>query len=166
MRIWIDADACPLAVKEVIFRAARRLNVETVLVANQSMALPLNAPMVRLVTVREGANMADRYIVEHAELGDLVITADIPLAGQLVERKLVTIDPRGEVYTPNNIATRLAVRNFMDDLRGAGQTLSGSKPFNDRDKLSFSNSFDRELTRALRDAQRRDREGNGPENVQ
>lgn len=150
MKIWIDADAAPYEVKEIVFRAARRLSVETILVANQPMALPGNAPTVKSVTVREGANMADRYIALHASGDDLVITADIPLAGDLVAKDVTVIDPRGEVYTPDNIAARLSVRNFMDELRGAGHTLGGSRPYDARDKQAFASSFDRLLTRALR----------------
>lgn len=150
MKIWIDADAAPYEVKDIVFRAARRLAVETILVANQPMALPSNAPMVKSVVVREGANMADRYIAQHAEGDDLVITADIPLAGDLVAKQVTVIDPRGEVYTPDNIAARLSVRNFMDDLRGAGHTTRGSRPYDDRDKKAFASAFDRALTRALK----------------
>lgn len=150
MKIWIDADAAPFEVKEIIFRAARRLKIETLLVANQSIGLPSNAPMVKAITVREGANMADRYIAQNASDEDLVITADIPLAGELVEKKITVIDPRGEVYTPDNIAARLSVRNFMDDLRGAGHTLRGNRPYDDRDKQAFASSLDRALTQALK----------------
>ena len=120
VRIWIDADAAPRDVKEIIFRAARRLKVDTILVANQPLGLPPNASMVSSVTVSEGANEADKYIVEHAEVGDIVITADIPLAALLVEKSVDAIDPRGEKYTADNIGTRLSVRDFMDDMRGAG----------------------------------------------
>ena len=148
MKIWIDADAAPYEVKEIIFRAARRLNIETILVANQPMALPANAPMVKSIVVREGANMADRYISLHATLDDVVITADIPLAGELVNKDVTVIDPRGEVYTPDNIAARLSVRNFMDDLRGAGHTLRGSRPYDARNKQAFASSLDRALTQA------------------
>ncbi len=150
VRIWIDADAAPFEVKEIIFRASRRLKLETILVANQSMALPHNAPTVRLVTVREGANMADHYIVEHASRFDIVITADIPLAARLVEQSITAIDPRGEIYDSNNIASRLSIRNFMDDLRGSGTSTRGSRPYDERDKQAFASSFDRSLTRALR----------------
>ena len=150
VKIWIDADAAPYEVKDIIFRAARRLEVETILVANQPMALPGNAPMVKAVVVREGANMADRYIALHADGNDLVITADIPLAGDLVAKQITVIDPRGEVYTPDNIAARLSVRNFMDDLRGAGHTTRGSRPYDARDKQAFASSFDRALTQALK----------------
>lgn len=149
-RIWIDADASPIEVKEVIFRAARRLNVETILVANQGLALPPNAPMVKCITVREGANMADKYIVEHATGSDIVISADIPLAGQLVALGITVIDPRGEHYTADNIATRLSVRNFLDDMRGAGETIRGQAPYSLKDKQAFANAFDRALTKALK----------------
>lgn len=150
MKIWIDADAAPFEVKEIIFRAARRLNVETIMVANQPLALPGNAPMVKAIAVREGANMADRYIAAHASGQDIVITADIPLAGDLVAKNITVIDPRGEIYTPDNIAARLSVRNFMDDLRGAGHTLRGARPYDARDKQSFASAFDRALTQALK----------------
>lgn len=152
VRIWIDADASPYDVKEIIFRAARRLKVETILVANASLALPANAPMVKCITVREGANMADRYIAENATTDDLVITADIPLAGQLVEAGVTVIDPRGEHYTADNIAARLSVRNFLDDMRGAGETIRGQAPYGERDKQAFANAFDRALTKALKQA--------------
>jgi uncharacterized protein len=148
--IWIDADAAPFEVKEIIFRAARRLNVETILVANQPMALPGNAPMVKAIAVREGANMADRYIAAHASGEDIVITADIPLAGDLVANSITVIDPRGEIYSADNIAARLSVRNFMDELRGAGQTLRGNRPYDARHKQAFASALDRALTRALR----------------
>lgn len=150
MKIWIDADAAPFEVKEIIFRAARRLNIETILVANQPMALPGNAPMVKSIAVREGANMADRYIAAHASGYDIVITADIPLAGELVAGAITVIDPRGELYTPDNIAARLSVRNFMDDLRGAGQTLRGNRPYDARNKQAFASALDRAVTSALR----------------
>lgn len=150
MKIWIDADAAPFEVKEIIFRAARRLNIETILVANQPMALPGNAPMVKSIAVREGANMADRYIAAHASGYDIVVTADIPLAGELVAGAITVIDPRGELYTPDNIAARLSVRNFMDDLRGAGQTLRGNRPYDDRNKQAFASALDRAVTSALR----------------
>lgn len=150
MIIWIDADAAPIEVKEIIYRAARRLNVETVLVANQPQALPLNAPSVRMVVVREGANMADHYIAAQAQGLDIVITADIPLAAELVSKSLTVIDPRGELYTADNIASRLSVRNFLDDLRGAGQTLRGNRPYDAQNKQAFASAFDRALTRALK----------------
>jgi uncharacterized protein YaiI (UPF0178 family) len=154
VKIWIDADAAPFEVKEIIFRAARRLNVETILVANQPLALPGNAPMVKAIAVREGANVADRYIVAHAAGDDIVITADIPLAGDLVAKNITVIDPRGEMYTPDNVAARLSVRNFMDDLRGAGQTLRGARPYDARHKQAFASALDRALTQGIKRAER------------
>jgi uncharacterized protein YaiI (UPF0178 family) len=152
MKIWIDADAAPRDVKDVVFRAAKRLSVETVLVANQRIGIPANAETVSMVTVREGADVADRYIVLHSEPGDLVVTADIPLAALLVDKQVDVIDPRGESYDASNIASRLSMRNFMDDLRGAGTVTGGSRPYGDRDKKAFANTFDRLLTKLLKRA--------------
>jgi len=147
MKIWIDADAAPRDVKEIVFRAARRLKVDTILVLNQPLAPPPNAPTVSVVTVREGANVADRHIVNHAQAGDLAITADIPLAALLVEKEVSVIDPRGEEYNADNIASRLSMRDFMDDLRGAGTITGGSRPYGDLDKKAFAATFDRLLVR-------------------
>ena len=150
MKIWIDADAAPRDVKEVVFRAANRLSIDTVLVANQRIAVPANAATVSMVVVREGANVADRYIVLHSEPGDLVITADIPLAAELVTKQVAVIDPRGDAYDKSNIAGRLSMRDFMDDLRGAGVVTGGSRPYGDQDKKAFANTFDRMVTRLLK----------------
>ena len=154
MKIWIDADASPREVKQVVFRAAKRENVETVLVANQSIAAPPGHSMVTAVTVRDGANVADRYIVEHSLPGDLVVTADIPLAADLVAKNVIAIDPRGDEYNADTIASRLSMRDFMDDLRGAGTITSGSRPYNEQDKKAFAATFDRLLTRLLRQAKK------------
>ncbi len=139
MKIWIDADAAPRDVKDVVFRAAKRLGVETILVANQRVAIPANADTVSMVVVREGANVADRYIVSKSTQGDLVVTADIPLAALLVEKNVDVIDPRGEAYDATNIASRLSMRDFMDEMRGAGVVTGGSAPYGDRDKKAFAN---------------------------
>ena len=152
MKIWIDADAAPRDVKDVVFRAAKRLSVETVLVANQRIGIPANAETVSVFTVREGADVADRYIVLNSQSGDLVVTADIPLAALLVDKQVDVIDPRGEAYDASNIASRLSMRNFMDDLRGAGTVTGGSRPYGDRDKKAFANTFDRLLTKLLKRA--------------
>ncbi|MDB4338495.1 YaiI/YqxD family protein [bacterium] len=152
MRIWIDADAAPRDVKEVVFRAALRLSVDTVLVANQRIAVPANAATVSMVVVREGADVADRHIVEKSVPGDLVVTADIPLAALLVEKNVDVIDPRGEAYDASNIASRLSMRNFMDHMRGAGMATEGSRPYGDQDKKAFANTFDRLLTKLLKQA--------------
>ena len=150
MKLWIDGDAAPVVVKEVVFRAARRLELETILVANQKLPTPGNAPTVSSVVVREGANAADRYIVSQSQSGDLAVTADVPLAAELVAKGVEAIDPRGFHYTADNINGRLAMRDFMDDLRGAGVTTGGSAPYDDRDKKAFAAALDRSLTRLSR----------------
>ena len=152
MRIWIDADAAPRDVKEIVFRAARRLGVEAVLVANQWLSTPLGNPFVTAVRVAGGPDVADRHIAEHAEPGDAAITADIPLAARLVDKRVLVIDPRGEEYTEENVGERLAVRDFMDGLRGAGVETGGPRPYSPRDRQAFAAALDRVLTRALRGA--------------
>lgn len=146
VRIWIDADACPVEVKEIIFRAARREKLETVLVANTSLALPPNAPTVRMMTVSAGANAADRYIAQECLPGDLVVTADIPLAAQVVDKGVAAIDPRGDEYSADNIQSRLSMRDFLDAMRGAGTLgTGGAKPYDALDKKRFAAAFDRFL---------------------
>ena len=152
MKIWVDADAAPRDVKDVIFRAAVRLEINTVLVANRRVSAPANAPMVSSVVVRDGANVADQYIVAHCEPGDLAITADIPLAAELVARDVVVIDPRGDEFTESNIASRLAMRNFMDELRGQTEVKGGNAPFSARDKKAFAATFDRCISRLIKRA--------------
>ncbi|HIZ51638.1 MAG TPA: DUF188 domain-containing protein, partial [Candidatus Pseudomonas excrementavium] len=117
MTLWIDADACPRPVRDVMLRAARRRELQLVLVANSALGLA-PAPGVRQVVVPGGADVADLYIIEHAQPGDLVVTADIPLADGLVRRDITAINPRGEIYDKGSIGERLAVRNLMDELRG------------------------------------------------
>ncbi|HDZ55666.1 MAG TPA: YaiI/YqxD family protein [Pseudomonas xinjiangensis] len=147
MTLWIDADACPRPVRDIVVKAARRRQIELVLVANSPQQLP-PGPGVRQVTVPSGPDVADQYIIDHSRPGDLVITADIPLAAGLVERNVTAINPRGEVYNQSNVRERLAVRNLMDELRGAGLAgKSGPAPYNDKDKQSFANSLDRLLSR-------------------
>ena len=150
MKLWLDADAAPRDVKEVCFRASERLALETVLVANQRLQLPLGYRHLSAVRVDGGPDVADRYIAEHAELGDVAVTADIPLAALLVPRGIVVLDPRGEEYTAESIGERLSVRNFMDALRGSGVETGGHATYGPRDKQSFANGLDRALTRALR----------------
>jgi len=153
MKLWIDADAAPRDVKEIVFRAARRLRLETVLVANQRLAAPLDHPFVTTVQVKGGPDVADRHIAEHAEPGDVAVTADIPLAARLVEKRVTVIDPRGTEYTEDNVGERLAVRDFMDSLRGAGVETSGPRPYDARDRQAFAATLDRVLTRAARERQ-------------
>lgn len=154
MKIWIDADAAPREVKEIVFRAAMRLKIETVLVANQTSYTPPNARHITSITVREGANVADAYIVANSQANDLVITADIPLAALLVEKDVVVIDPRGEQYSADNVRSRLSVRNYLDQARGAGEITGGSRPYGDRDKAAFASTFDRLLARLMKLAER------------
>lgn len=150
MKLWIDADAAPRDVKEIIYRAARRLELETILVANQRLPVPRDNPFVIAVQVEGGPDVADLYIATHAEPGDLAITADIPLAAALVEKRIAVIDPRGDEYNAENVGERLAVRDFMDSLRGAGVETGGARPYGPRDKQAFAATLDRLATRLLR----------------
>jgi len=150
MKIWIDADAAPRDVKELVFRASKRLSIEVTLVANQSIWFPPGSQLIQAITVRDGANIADQYIVEHASVGDVVITADIPLAAQLVANQVFVLDPRGEVYDDRNVGSRLASRDFLDAARGAGMELSGPRPYSQRDRTEFASALDRVLTRAIK----------------
>jgi len=147
MKIWIDADACPKVVKEIIFKASARLDIVTYVVANKAMYVPSSA-LIRMVQVAGGPDVADDHIAEHAEANDIAITQDIPLAARLVEKKVVVIGPRGYEYDEENISERLSVRDFMTDLRDSGITTDGPKAFSQRDKQKFANALDRALTRA------------------
>jgi len=150
MKLWVDADASPAEMKEVVFRASRRLALETVLVANQSIGIPVAYPTVRSVCVRAGPDAADHHIARTAEPGDVAVTADIALAARLVARSVATIDPRGEEYTADNVGARLSVRNFNEELRGAGVKTGGPRPYGPKEKKAFAAALDRVLTRALR----------------
>ena len=150
MRIWIDADAAPREVKELVFRAATRLKMPVVLVANQPIWIPSGNSLFSSITVRDGANIADKYIVDHAESGDLAITADIPLAALLVDKQVFVIDPRGELYDDRNVAGRLAARDLFDAARGAGMDFSGPAPYSPKDRIAFASTLDRILTRAMK----------------
>jgi uncharacterized protein YaiI (UPF0178 family) len=149
-KLWIDADAAPRDVKEICFRASDRLALATILVANQRIQIPPGYPHLSAVRVDGGPDVADRYIAEHAEPGDVAVTADIPLAALLVPNGVVVLDPRGEEYTAETIGERLSVRNFMDGLRGAGVETGGHAPWGPREKQAFANALDRALTRAVR----------------
>jgi uncharacterized protein YaiI (UPF0178 family) len=151
-KLWIDADAAPRDVKEICFRASDRLALATILVANQRIQIPPGYPHLSAVRVDGGPDVADRYIAEHAEPGDVAVTADIPLAALLVPNGVVVLDPRGEEYTAETIGERLSVRNFMDGLRGAGVETGGHAPWGPREKQAFANALDRALTRAVRES--------------
>jgi uncharacterized protein YaiI (UPF0178 family) len=150
MKLWLDADAAPRDVKEVCFRVSERLALDTVLVANQRVPIPAGYSHLSTVRVGDGADIADHYIAEHARKGDVVVTADIPLAAILVPNGVVVIDPRGEEYTPEVIGERLSVRNFMDGLRSSGVETGGHAAYGAKEKQAFANALDRALTRARR----------------
>lgn len=150
MTLWIDADAAPQPVKEICLRASERLKLTTVLVANQRLQVPPGYGNVSAVRVDGGADIADRYIVDHAAAGDVAVTADIPLAALLVPKGVVVLDPRGEEYTAEIIGERLSVRNFMDGLRSSGVETGGHAAYGAREKQAFANALDRALTRAIR----------------
>ena len=144
--IWVDADACPRVVKDILFRAALRRSIGMVLVANQPMTTPPGT-LIRAVQVQQGFDVADNYIVASLNSGDLVVTADIPLAAEVIAKGAASINPRGELYTPSNIRQRLTMRNFMDEMRGAGIQTGGPPPFSPQDSQAFANSLDRWLAR-------------------
>ena len=146
MRIWVDADACPQVVKEILFRAADRAQVLTTLVANATLRTPPSA-FIRSVRVGKGFDVADHWIVQQMQSGDLVITADIPLAAAVIARGAHALDPRGELYSEDNVQERLAVRNLLQELRSTGEILGGPAPFGQSDRQRFANHLDRLLTR-------------------
>ena len=150
MRIWIDADAAPKDVKELVFRSARRLNIETILVANQRLQTPPGNPLISAVRVDGGADVADQYIASHAAPGDLVVTQDVPLAALLVPRDIAVIDVRGEEHTAETVGERLSVRDFMEQARLAGVVTGGPPPFDARAKQAFAAALDRVLSRLRR----------------
>lgn len=145
MQIWVDADACPRDAKELIYKTAKRTKIKTTFVANQQIRVP-GSKYLETLLVKSGANVADQKIVELMEPGDLVITADIPLAADVVAREGAVISPRGELYTEKNIGERLAVRDLMDELRGGGEITGGPASYSDKDRQAFANQLDRWIT--------------------
>lgn len=143
-RIWVDADACPGPIKEILFRAAERAQVMVTLVANQPLRTPPTR-WVRAIQVAGGFDVADNEIVQRLAAGDLVVTQDIPLAAQAIDKNALALHPRGELYTRETIAQRLSMRNFMDELRGAGVDTGGPSVFHARDRQAFANQLDRWL---------------------
>lgn len=146
MQIWVDADACPRAIKEILFRAADRKKVQLILVANQPMPCPAS-PYIRAMIVGAGFDVADDRIVELLQPGDLIITADIPLAAAAIKKAGHALNPRGEFYSEDNIQERLAVRNLLDELRGCGIETGGPAAFSNCDRQAFANQLDRFLAR-------------------
>jgi hypothetical protein len=145
MQIWVDADACPGEIKELLYRAAKRTSTQVTLVANQPLRTP-RSEFIDTLLAPAGANAADRRIVELLQPGDLVITADIPLAADVVAQGASALDPRGQLYTDANVGERLAVRNLLDELRGGGQVTGGPANFSAKDRQAFANGLDRWLT--------------------
>ncbi len=147
MKIWVDADACPVVVKEILFRAADRTGVQLTLVANQAMNTP-PSPNIRSVQVQQGFDVADDEIVKRVEAGDLVITSDIPLAAEVIAKDGHALSPRGEMHTKDNIGARLNMRDFLDTMRSSGVEMGGGPAaFSQRDKQDFANSLDRFLSK-------------------
>lgn len=148
MKIWIDADACPRVIKDIIFRASERLDLPVLLVANKSLTKH-NSRLVESIVVADGFDVADDYIAEHAAAKDLVITADIPLAARIVANGGIALDPRGELYTEENVGERLSMRDLMMELRADGFAQSGPSQFSLVDRQRFASSLDRILTRSV-----------------
>lgn len=144
--IWVDADACPRVIRDILFRAATRLELPLTLVANHVLPVP-QSPWVKAVQVAQGFDVADNYIVEQVGQDDLVITADIPLAAELIEKGAGVISPRGEQFTANNIRQRLNMRDFMETMRSSGEVSGGPPALGPRDKQEFANALDRYLAR-------------------
>lgn len=146
MQIWVDADACPKVIKEILFRAAERQQIEVILVANQPLSVPRSL-FIKTKQVCAGFDVADDYIAQHVAVGDLVITADIPLAAQVIDRQAYALNPRGEFYTPENMRERLRMRNLMEELRSTGAITGGHPSLNQQDRQAFANQLDGFLAR-------------------
>lgn len=143
-QIWVDADACPKVIKEILFRAAERVGMPMILVANQPLDVP-RSRYIRSVQVAAGFDVADNHIVQQAQAGDLVITADIPLAAEVVAKGCLALNPRGDLYTEENIRQRLSMRDFMETLRSSGVDTGGPAAFSQADRRDFANQLDRLL---------------------
>ncbi|RUO46894.1 YaiI/YqxD family protein [Pseudidiomarina aquimaris] len=147
MKIYVDADACPTVIKEILYRAAERKRLQLILIANQPLRVP-PSKFIQTLTVSSGFDVADDEIVKRCEAGDLVITADIPLAAEVIAKGGQALSPRGELFTKDNIRGRLNVRDFMDTMRASGVQSGGPPPLNQRDRMEFANHLDRILARA------------------
>ena len=147
MKIWVDADACPVVIKEILFRAAQRAELHVCLVANQFIKVP-PSPFIKSLQVPAGFDVADDEIVIRATAGDLVITADIPLANEVIDKGCTALSPRGELFTKENIKARLTMRDFMETLRSSGIQSGGPPPLNQGDRMKFANHLDRIIAKA------------------
>ena len=150
MKIWVDADACPVVIKEILFRAAKRTEVQLTLVANHLMSIP-RSKNINFLQVSSGFDIADHELVRRLDAGDLVITSDIPLAAEVIDKGGYALSPRGELYSTDNIRARLNMRDFMDTLRGSGINTGGPPPLSQHDRKSFADHLDKILTRYLSD---------------
>ena len=148
MNIWVDADACPVVIKDILFRAAKRTGAQVTLVANQFINTP-KSHHIKFIQVASGFDVADNEIVKRLAAGDLVITSDIPLAAEVIEKGGVTLSPRGELYTADNIKERLNMRDFMESLRSSGVDTGGPPPLSQSDRQSFANHLDRLLLNVI-----------------
>jgi uncharacterized protein len=153
MQIWVDADACPGVIKDILFRVAERRQLNLTLVANQLMRVP-GSRFIRALQVPAGADVADAEIVERLVAGDLVVTGDIPLAARVLEKGGFALNPRGEFYTADNIAQQLTMRAFMEELRSGGVDTGGPAPFGNGDRQNFANALDRHLARHVKPPER------------
>ena len=151
MKIWVDADACPVVIKDILFKAAERTGVLLTLVANKSIRIPTSS-YVKFLLVSSGLDVADNEIVNRLEVGDLVITSDIPLAAEVVEKGGFALNPRGDMYTTENIKERLSTRDFMDTLRSSGIDTGGPSALSKRDRQSFANHLDQLLRKYSKNA--------------
>jgi len=145
MKIWVDADACPVVIKDILFKAAQRTQIETTLVANQYIRVP-GSKFIKSYQVPAGFDVADDEIVKRVSAGDLVITSDIPLAAEVIEKGGQVLSPRGELFTPENIKPRLNIRDFMDTMRSSGIQSGGPPPMNHGDRKAFADHLDRLLS--------------------
>lgn len=149
MKIWVDADACPAVIRDILFRAAKRTGIELTLVANQAISVPASSN-IRTLQVASGFDVADNEIVKRVEKGDLVITSDIPLAADVIEKGGIALSPRGELHSADNIRAKLNMRDFMDTMRASGVHTGGPPPLNQTDRQDFANHLDRLLAQALK----------------
>jgi len=152
MKIWVDADACPVVIKDILFKAANRTEILTTLLANHSMTVP-KSPFIQFSQVSHGFDEADNEIVKRCSTGDLVITADIPLAADVIAKGAQALSPRGELFTKENIKSLLGMRDFMDTMRSSGVQTGGPAPMNHNDRQLFANQLDKIITRFQRQTQ-------------
>ena len=148
MKIWVDADACPVVIKEILFRAAIRTQTAVILIANQSLKVP-SSPYIKSIQVLKGFDVADNEIVLQSQAGDLVITSDIPLAADVIEKGSLALSPRGELFSKDNIKARLDMRDFLDTMRASGVDTGGPSALTDKDNKKFADSLDRILTQNI-----------------